>query len=647
MLEHRTSGGVELPFENANPAAPAAVRAGLSIPERLAMHLRRDFPLAVLDAGTVMVAFLAILVLRFDGDVPGNYWGNLWSFLPFVIVVHVLGNFLFGLYGQMWRYASVQEARRVVLASVASGATVTLLNSLPRGRSLLPLSVVVFSCLLSLIGFGGVRFQSRLFALRRRSAATERQRVLIVGAGDAGAKVVNDLLKHPSVGLDPVGLLDDDPRKLGLVLHGVPVLGPLSSLPSVAARFEVGHVLLAMPSATSRIVRDVAGLCEKADAVLRVVPSPRETMSGRITVRDIRDLQIEDLLGRQQVEIDLEAVAGILTGRRVLVTGAGGSIGSEIVRQVRDFDPQILVLVDHDETHLHDTLTQVERGADDPCIGVLADVRDRARMASTLMQYRPDVVFHAAAHKHVPVLEAYPQEALFTNVLGTANVADAAVAAGVRQFILISTDKAVRPSSVMGASKRFGEQIIWSVQENGCRFCAVRFGNVLGSRGSVVPTFFRQLAKGGPITVTDPNMTRYFMSVQEAVQLVLQAAAFSKGGEIFTLDMGEPVKVMDLAREIIRLSGRVPGKDVEIQITGVRPGEKLEEDLANEDEEQILSDHPSILVSRPPVPDKAALRGAIRNMENLAREGQNLELLAVMKILADQTFEPVPVEIGL
>ncbi|MGH2805638.1 MAG: polysaccharide biosynthesis protein, partial [Actinomycetota bacterium] len=383
-----------------------------------------------------------------------------------------------------------------------------------------------------------------------------------------------------------------------------------------------------------------AAACEKAGAVMRVLPSMGETMAGRVTARDLRDLRIEDLLGRQQVSTDLDAVARILRGRRILVTGAGGSIGSEIVRQVLAFDPEKLVILDHDETHLHDLYTELDG---DPRVeSLLADVRDQGKLMAAMMKHSPHVIFHAAAHKHVPVLEDYPEEALFTNVIGTANVADAAAAAHASQFVLISTDKAVKPSSVMGASKWFSEQSIWCASGNGTRFTAVRFGNVLGSRGSVIPTFFRQIERGGPVTVTDPTMTRYFMSVQEAVQLVLQAAALSQGGEVFTLDMGEPVNIMELARELIRLSGRVPGKDVEIKVVGRRPGEKLYEDLVNADEEQIPSGHPAITAARPPQPDRAALKQAIRSLEELAHQGRMDELKTAIKIYAQET--PVAVD---
>jgi FlaA1/EpsC-like NDP-sugar epimerase len=601
---------------------------------RIAAHLRRDVPLALLDVASVFVAYLVTLVLRFDGAVPPHFWASFRWFIPIVMFVHLTANYLMGLYGQMWRYASVQEARRVLMAA----ATALVLNLaitlwLVPGRQPIPLSVLGLGAVLSLMAFGALRFQSRLFALRRRSVDHEgggKARVLLIGAGDAGAMVLGDMQKNPSIGLVPVGILDDDPRKLGLVLHGVPILGGRMRIPELAKKLHADEVLLTIPSATSDTVREIAALCEEADVHLRVLPSVREIVGGKVGARDFRDLQIEDLLGRQQVKIDLASVRAMLQGRRVLITGAGGSIGSEIARQVAACEPASLILLDNDETHLHDVMTDlVDCSA---ARSVLADIRDRLRVVQFFQDLVPEVVFHAAALKHVPVLETYPREAVLTNVLGTANVVDAAVVSGVERFVLISTDKAVRPSSVMGGSKRFAEEIVRSVGGDDRRmFCSVRFGNVLGSRGSVIPTFLRQIHAGGPVTVTDPSMMRYFMSVQEAVQLVLQASALATGGEVFTLEMGEQVNILDLARKLIRLSGRVPDRDVKIEIVGTRPGEKLAEDLHDHGEQPESTAHPGVVVSHPPAPDRATLKRRLRELELLASEGNIEDLATAMK----------------
>jgi FlaA1/EpsC-like NDP-sugar epimerase len=601
-----------------------------SLPDRLAQWLRHDIPLAALDAVVVVTAYTLPLVVRIDGEIPDRYWHGLRGTLPLLVLLHLSANFLFGLYGQMWRYAGVEEARRVVLAG-ATGLVLVVVGGFALGPYPLPRSVVGAGAVLSFVGFGALRFQNRLFAFHRRSAKTggAPQRVLVFGAGDAGAMVLRDLTEHPELGLRAEGLVDDDPRKRGRAISDVRVMGNRQDIPRLVERLGVTQVLFAVPSAPGDLVGDVAALCEEAEVRMRVLPSVREIVGGIVTARDIRDLSIEDLLGRRQVEMDLEAVRGLLTGRRVLITGAGGSIGSEIARQVAGFEPAALDLLDHDETHLHDTIATIHPGA--PTTQVLADVRNRDRVLEVFTERRPEVVFHTAAHKHVPVLEAHPREAVYTNVLGTANVVEAAAASDTERFVLISTDKAIRPLSVMGASKRLAEEIVRGFMPPGRIACAVRFGNVLGSRGSVLPTFLRQIQSGGPVTVTDPDMKRYFMSIPEAVQLVLQAAALSEGGDVLTLDMGQPVSIMDLARKVIRLSGRVPGRDIEIVVTGTRPGEKLVEDVRDGGEELLPSAHPSIFVTRPPRPDRATLRRTIHRLESLCASRADAEVVEVLR----------------
>ena len=613
---------------------------------KLVARLRRDVLLALMDATVVVVAYLIALVLRFDGSVPSPYWDHFWMLMPGAALLYLVVNQVFGLYGQMWRYASIQEARRVVVAGAAAAVLMVMVGELVRdGTRPLPLSVIILGATLAPMCFGAIRFQSRIFSVKRRPETSKRSRVLVVGAGESGAMILRDIRRNRSLDLDPVAVVDDDPRKVGRVLGDVPILGTRAAIPSLVADLAVDQVLMAIPSAPPEVIREIADLCQQAQVTLKVVPSVREIVGGRVTAGHIRELRLEDLLGRQQVETDLESVRSILQGRRVLVTGGGGSIGAEIARQVAAFEPSALILVDHDETHLHDAVADLDHysGVE----AVLADIRNQDRVLGVFMRYRPEVVFHAAAHKHVPLLETHPEEALHTNVIGTANVADAAVATGVSRFVLISTDKAIKPASVMGASKWFSEQIVRSLHGGGCTFCAVRFGNVLGSRGSVVPTFLRQIARGGPVTVTDPAMSRYFMTVQEAVQLVLQASALSVGGEVFTLDMGEPKRILDLAEKVILLSGRVPDQDVKIAIVGQRPGEKLAEDLVESEEEQLPSDHPKVIVSRPPLPDPAMLRQALWELEAFAREGRSEELALRMKGVTGGRLEVVAAAGGI
>ncbi|MGH2722671.1 MAG: polysaccharide biosynthesis protein [Actinomycetota bacterium] len=595
-------------------------------------RLRRDVPLAVLDLAVALSAYLIALVLRFEGHVPSDYWGSFWRFAPVAALIHVLSNYLFGLYGQMWRYASVREARQILVAGATATTVVLATSEIMGGRErVFPLSVVILGVGLALMGFGAIRFQSRLFAFRRRHVVDEPTRVLVMGAGDAGAMVLRDILLHPEVGLAPVGVIDDDPRKLGRTIHGIPVLGTRARIPELAGGLQADQLLVAIPSATGDVMREVVAVCEAAEVSVRVLPSVREVVNGRVSVRDIRDLSIEDILGRQLVSTDLEAVRSIIEGRRVLITGAGGSIGAEISRQVAEFEPERLIVLDRDEIHLHDLLTVLGPGPEVET--ALADIRDRRHLFELLGRSRPHLVFHAAAHKHLPMLERHPREAVLTNIVGTRNVAEAAVAAGVERFVLISTDKAVRPSSVLGTSKRVAEQVVWTLQRDGTAFSAVRFGNVLGSRGGVVQTFLRQIALGGPVTVTDPEMARYFMSIQEAVQLVLQAAALARGGEVFTLEMGEPVNIMELARELIRLSGRVPGKDVALSVIGSRPGEKLIEDVVDPDEHPGPSEHPAIMVSRPSLTDAVAVTDAVDRLVAMVDEGRDKDVAARLQDL--------------
>ena len=416
---------------------------------------------------------------------------------------------------------------------------------------------------------------------------------VVIGAGEAAAALVRDLQRSTLHGLAPVVALDDDPNKWGRFLGGIEVAGPIGDLALVVESWAIERVLLAIPSGGQDLVRRVALEAEVLGLPLKVLPPTAVRIDA---ARDVRDVEISDLLGRDQVATDIDAVCEILKGHCVLITGAGGSIGSEIARQVGGCHPRILLLLDHDETHLHDVASYLAETS--PLLSVvqlLVDIRDEAAMARTFACYRPDVVFHAAAHKHVPLLEHHPCEAILTNVVGTETLVRLSAEHGVERFVFISTDKAVRPNSVMGASKQLGEQLVFQGAPSGQPWCAVRFGNVLGSRGSVIPTFVRQIGAGGPVTVTDPNMTRFFMSIPEAVQLVLQAAALAEGREVFMLDMGKPVNILKMAERMIRLTGREPGRDIEIRVTGIRPGEKLVEELRAPGEEARATSHPSVL----------------------------------------------------
>jgi len=573
---------------------------------------RADLALIVLDAALILMGYVAMFVLRFELDVPPAAWDGFLFFIVIAIPAHLVVNRLVGLYGPVWQQASILEAQRILLAGLI--ATLGLFTGVLLTDRYVPLSVLLTGGLVSTGFMGVLRFQSRLFAFHRRSVGDET-RVLMVGAGESAGAIMRELSRKPDVGIRIVAMLDDDPRKLGRWLGNVPIAGRLDDLIEVGRQLEVEQVLLAIPSADSSLVRKVAEATSELAVPLKVLPGVSELMNGQPHLRDVRDLSINDLLGRQPISTNLASVRAFVHGRRVLVTGGGGSIGSEIVRQVANYEPASLLILDRDETHLFDAMSAIEGQGQ----AVLMDVRDREAMIELFQRERPEVVFHAAANKHVPLLESHPREAAATNVLGTANLVEAAREVGVARVVFISTDKAVNPSSVMGASKRFGEQLVLSGAPHGSAWCAVRFGNVLGSRGSVVPTFMRQIRQGGPVTVTHEDMTRFFMSIPEAVELVLQAAALAEDREVFMLEMGEPVRIVDLAQRMISLAGYRPGVDIELRVTGLRPGEKLSEELYTLEERPLPTSHPKIIRLHPRLPERSALmQSLLRVMDAVA-----------------------------
>jgi FlaA1/EpsC-like NDP-sugar epimerase len=594
-----------------------------------ANRMRSDLLMLLLDASLVSLSLMAILLIRDGGPPNPATWRQALSFLPVAIGVFLLVGWAFGVYRHVWRYASVYEARRLIEAGAVSMAVLCVVT-LATHRQFGPRTMIASAALATLL-MGAVRFQSRLFSRRRVEENQGGLRVVVVGAGQTGAALARQMLASPGNGLVPVCFVDDDPRRQGKQVVGVPVRGYSSDLADVIVREEAHQVLLAVPSAPRELVQSVAADAEATGVALRLVPSIEEIVRSGLRLQDVRQVRIDDLLGREQVVTDLAAVGDLIRGRRVLITGAGGSIGSEIAEQVGAFAPSCFLLLDHDETHLHDLSTTLTV----PHECLLVDIRDRDRVVRAFEKHRPEVVFHAAAHKHVPILEDEPGEALRTNVFGTQHLIDAARIFGVDTFVLISTDKAVRPSSVMGASKRLAEHLVMrAAAETGARYTAVRFGNVLGSRGSVIPTFVRQIEAGGPVTVTDPRMTRYFMSIPEAVQLVLQAAALSEGAEVFMLEMGQPVRILDLAHRMIRLSGRRVGTDIEIRLIGARPGEKLQEELHAPEEHPQATTHPALSRLQPSVADGAAIHDALQHLAYLTDKGEDSRIRASVLDLA-------------
>jgi FlaA1/EpsC-like NDP-sugar epimerase len=549
------------------------------------------------------VAWCIAFLLRFNFDIPHEFALTLRGSIVWVMGLHALLFWPLGLYRGIWRYASLHDLRRILIAVTLAAVAVPALFILLRVSTPVPRSVFVLSPLLLLLVMGGSRLAYRAWKERYviGLAKLDAKPVLILGAGSAAVSLIKELA--PSREWRVVGLLDDSPGRLGREMNGVPILGALERLPEHAKRLAVGHAIVAMPGASHQQRRHAVNLCAEAGVAALTLPGFDDLVTGKVTVSQLRSVELDDLLGRDPVSLDTTGLSSLLGGRSVMVTGAGGSIGSELCRQIARFGPARLILFELSEFALYRIEQEFEAAATPiRVVALVGDCKDAARVGEVMARERPDVVFHAAAYKHVPLMEVgNAWEAVRNNVLGTLTVAEAAARAGVGEFVLISTDKAVNPVNVMGATKRLAEMVCQAQQgqgaADGTRFVMVRFGNVLGSAGSVIPKFREQIARGGPVTVTHPEITRYFMSIPEASQLVLQAGLMGKGGEIFVLDMGEPVKITDLARDLIRLSGFTED-DVRIEYTGLRPGEKLFEELLADGEQTLPTPHPKLRIAR-------------------------------------------------
>jgi FlaA1/EpsC-like NDP-sugar epimerase len=584
------------------------------------------------DAAMIAAAWWLAFQLRFDFEVPPYYETMLRETILFVVAIQLSVFVAFGFYQRWWRYVSTRDMWRaligVVVASVLAVAAVYFFYPVERLR--LPRGVAVVDPLLLLAFVAGSRLLARTVIERPKTGIVARGReVLIVGAGNAGEQTVRELQRASLPNYTPIGLIDDDPRKRGMRLHGVRVLGTTADLAHVLRDRRPDEVLIAAPSASGDFRRRVVEAARVESMPVKTLPSLHELITGDVDLAQIRPVQVEDLLGREQVEVDLAEVASYLRAKTVLVSGAGGSIGSELCRQIARVGPSRLVLVDYAETALFEIERELVEEREFPAsVPVLADCGNRAKLRQVFERYRPDVVFHAAAYKHVPLMEANPIESVRNNVLATRAVADTAVEFGAERFVLVSTDKAANPKTVMGQSKALCEWVIETYGHRAdvpTRFVAVRFGNVLGSSGSVVPIFRRQLERGGPLTVTHPEMTRYFMTIPEAASLVVQAGAIGGRGEVYVLDMGEPVKIVELAENMIRLSGQT---DVQIEFVGTRPGEKLHEELWNTGETVHPTSHAKISrATREPI-DAVWLSDELNELQKLVDEGDTLELVS-------------------
>ncbi len=568
------------------------------------------------DALVCVMAFLAAYLIRFEGILSAPTLKQMALLMPYLVFARLLCNQILGVYRIAWRYVGLRDLRTFVIATSPATAFFLILrfgvapNTVLFGLWLdvfrIPLSVVALEGMLFFLGTVGARVLRRITLDVQRAKVSsgpkkvQQKPILLIGAGRAGVIVAREIRSRPDMGLKIVGFIDDDPMKLGQIIDGLQVLGPTADLPRLARLHHLDHVVISIASIPGVDMRRILAVCESIPIRPQVVPGIYELVEGSVSINRIRDVEFEDLLGRSPVNLDTEGVAAFLGGSRIVVTGAGGSIGSEMCRQVCRFGPASLILVERYENNLFEIERELRSSYPNlqiiPCV---ADITDAPRMASIFETQAPQVVIHAAAHKHVPMMESNPSEAVKNNVRGTRMLAELADRHKAAVFVMISTDKAVRPKSVMGASKRMAELYVQSLAQNsGTRFMTVRFGNVLGSAGSVIPIFKKQIAAGGPITVTHPEMKRYFMTIPEAAQLVLQAASMGSGGEIYVLDMGEPVKIVSLAEELIRLSGLKPYDDIEITFTGVRPGEKLFEEISLDDENLTKTQHAKIYVGK-------------------------------------------------
>ena len=615
--------------------------------------------------GADLLFFAASLILsyglRFSFSIPAWIWRDIFLLLPFLLPVKAIVFFLMGVYRGMWRYASIPDAIRLAKASLL--ATLTVMTGLTIAHSFrgYPRSVFVADCIFTLFFCGGFRIAIRMLVTDKRSLLkfwehdddnlpVRHVRLLIIGAGDAAASIIREIRGNPRSPYDVVACIDDDERKNGQTLLAVPVRGPISKLLYLVNRFQADEILIAMPSVVGEDMRRIIGVCKASGLPFKTLPMLGSLVDGKVTVNDIRAVKYEDILGRPPVQLDSEGIGRYLTGRTVAVTGAGGSIGSELCRQILRFRPAFLVLIEANEFNLYQIEKELIRENRFKALKpILGRVQDRALMMNVFDRFRPHVVFHAAACKHVPMVELNPREGIVNNALGSMVLMDVAEEYGVERFVQVSTDKAVRPTNVMGASKRVAEIALQARPPGETRFMAVRFGNVLGSSGSVIPLFRQQIQMGGPVTVTDPEMTRYFMMIPEACQLILQAGAMGEGGEIFILEMGAPLKIVDMARDMIRLSGKVPDQDIQIIYTGMRPGEKLYEELITHGEGIEPTRHAKIKVLKRngKTEDSRGLERRIRKqMAKLVEAAETFDPIRIQTVLKEIVPEYTPADVA-
>lgn len=605
----------------------------------------------ITDIIIVNIAIYMALLLRFDGKIMTHYkeiYYNTFLVLTFIkIIVYIM----MGLYSSLWRYASIDELLQIFFATAIETALCYLYGEYFNVR--LPRSVYIISWFITFIFIGGSRLSYRI--LRRlnnlvRFDKSEKSRVMVIGAGEAGSMVIKELKKHDELNSVPVAIIDDDTHKHRSFIHGVPVIGGRNKIKAAVSKHNIDQIIIALPSAPKSEVRKIIDICKDTKCKLKILPGVYEILDEKVSLKRIRDVNIEDLLGRDEVKLNNEEIAGYLKDQVILVTGGGGSIGSELCRQIAKYEPKKIIVYDIYENNAYDLEVELKskyKNRIDIDV-VIGSIRDIERLRQVFAEYKPGVVFHAAAHKHVPLMEFNPGEAVKNNVFGTLNVAQCADEFGTKRFVLISTDKAVNPTNIMGATKRLAEMIIQAMDKRSkTEFVAVRFGNVLGSNGSVIPLFKKQIAQGGPVTVTHPEVTRYFMTIPEAAQLVIQAGAMAKGGEIFILDMGQPVKILDLARDLIKLSGFEPDEDIKIVFTGLRPGEKLYEELLLAEEGIQGTHHENIYIGKPLDLSFNELMLGIRALQNFINDKEELKRCLKNIVSTYKELDEAAASIGL